>query len=56
MIKTIKFILSWVSTWLAIAVVICLATDRQTWGWILAYWIVVVVNNVLSLVGAGSML
>ena len=48
--KKIKIVLSMISTALAATVVVCLANDRQTWGWIFAYWVVAVVHNVLNLV------
>lgn len=50
MMNEIKFILSLVSTELAAAVVLSLLKKKRAWGWILAYWIVTVVNNVLNLV------
>ncbi len=34
---------------IAIAVVTCLSNDWATWGWIIAYWIVLSVKNVFDL-------
>ena len=34
---------------IAIAVVVCLSEGWLTWGWIIAYWIVLSVKNVFDL-------